>query len=194
MAKEEKDKENQDLNNSTQTETEEKNQAENLNEAQEKKEEDQESPEPDEKEQLKQEVAELKDKYLRLYSEFENFRRRTAKEKTDLLKTANEEMLVALLPVVDDFERGIKSINESSDVKSVVEGINLIHTKLYKTLEGKGLKPMESIGQEFNSELHEAISQTPASEDMKGKIVAEVEKGYYLQDKVIRFAKVVIGS
>jgi molecular chaperone GrpE len=193
MAKEEKDKENQELNISAQTETEEGNTTENLNQTEEKNEE-QESPEPDEKEQLKKEVAELKDKYLRLYSEFENFRRRTAKEKTDLMKTANEDVLVALLPVVDDFERGIKSINESSDLKSLTEGMNLIHNKLYKTLEAKGLKPMESIGQEFNSELHEAISQTPASEEMKGKVVAEVEKGYYLHDKVIRFAKVVIGA
>ena len=112
----------------------------------------------------------------------------------DLVKTANEDLLISLLPVVDDFERGIKSINESSDIKSLTEGINLIYHKLYKTLEGKGLKPMESIGQEFNSELHEAISQTPVSDDMKGKVVAEVEKGFYLQDKVIRFAKVVIGS
>jgi molecular chaperone GrpE len=198
MAKEEKDKINQEVNNSTQTETEEKeNTAEKDNKvegtAQENK-EDQSAKESDEKEQLSQELAELKDKYLRLYSEFENFRRRTAKERTELIKTANEEVLFALLPILDDFERAMKSINESSEVKSLKEGINLIYSKLFKALESKGLKPMDCVGKEFNSELHEAISQTPVSDDMKGKVVAEVEKGYYLQDKVIRFAKVVIGS
>ena len=195
MAKEEKDKENQNLNSSAPADTPEADQTENLKDAQENNEEEKPADvQPDEKEQLKKEADELKDKYLRLYSEFENFRRRTAKERMDLVKTANEDLLISLLPVVDDFERGIKSINESSDIKSLTEGINLIYHKLYKTLEGKGLKPMESIGQEFNSELHEAISQTPVSDDMKGKVVAEVEKGFYLQDKVIRFAKVVIGS
>lgn len=149
----------------------------------------------DEKESLKKEVAELKDKYLRLYSEFENFRRRTAKERIDLVKTANEEVLASLLPVLDDFERGLKSMENAKDVSAVKEGVSLIYNKLFKTLSSKGLKPMDAAGTEFNSELHEAITQIPApSEDMKGKVVDEVEKGYYLNDKVIRFAKVVIGS
>jgi len=150
---------------------------------------------PDEKELLKNEVAELKDKYLRLYSEFENFRRRTAKERIDLVKTANEDVLASLLPILDDFERGIKSMNEAKEVSALKEGINLIYNKLFRTLEAKGLKPMNAVGNEFNSELHEAITQIPApSEEMKGKVVDEVEKGYYLNEKVIRFAKVVIGS
>ena len=150
---------------------------------------------PNENELLKGEIAELKDKYLRLYSEFENFRRRTAKERIDLVKTANEEVLVSLLPVLDDFERGIRSMNESKEVAALKEGINLIFNKLFRTVESKGLKPMEAIGKEFNSELHEAITQIPApSEEMKNKVVDEVEKGYILNDKVIRFAKVVIGS
>jgi len=144
---------------------------------------------------LKNEVADQKDKYLRLYSEFENFRRRTAKEKMELTKTANEDVLASLLPVLDDFERAQKSIEEIKEAAPVKEGINLIYNKLFRTLEAKGLKPMESVGLEFNPELHEAITQVPApSDELKGKVVTEVEKGYYLHDKVIRFAKVIIGS
>lgn len=148
-----------------------------------------------EKEALKNELADQKDKFLRLYSEFENFRRRTAKEKTDLIKTANEETLASLLPVLDDFERAQKSIEGVKETESIKEGINLIYNKLFRTLEGYGLKPMESVGQEFNSEFHDAISQVPApTEELKGKVVTEVEKGYYLHDKVIRFAKVIVGA
>lgn len=149
----------------------------------------------DENESLKKEVEELKDKYLRLYSEFENFRRRTSKERIDLLKAAGEDILTSLLPVLDDFERAQKSMKESTDVQAIKEGVDLIHHKLFRTLEGKGLKPMESVGKEFNSELHEAITQSPApSEDLKGKVIDEVEKGYLLSEKVIRYAKVIIGS
>lgn len=144
---------------------------------------------------LKNEVAELKDKYLRLYSEFDNFRKRTSKEKIDLTKTANEEVLKAILPTLDDFERAFKAIGNDDNVKAAKEGIEIIYHKLYKTLEAKGLKAMSSIGEAFDPELHEAITQIPApSEDLKGKIVDEVEKGYYLNDKVIRFAKVVTGA
>jgi molecular chaperone GrpE len=150
---------------------------------------------PDQTDILKNEVGELKDKYIRLYSEFENFRRRTSKEKIDMMKSANEEVIISLLPVVDDFERAQKALLEISGNDSVKEGINLIHHKLYKTLESKGLKPMDALGKEFNSDLHEAITQQPApSEDLKGKIIEVLEKGYYLNDKVIRHAKVVIGS
>jgi len=145
---------------------------------------------------LKKEVEELKDKYLRLYSEFENFRRRTAKERTDLFKSANEDVLASLLPVLDDFERAQQSISNSNDITALKEGVDLIHNKLYKTLISKGLKQMESgIGKAFNSELQEAITQAPAaSEELKGKVIDEIEKGYLLHDKVIRFAKVIIGS
>ena len=149
----------------------------------------------DETESLKNEVSELKDKYLRLYSEFDNFRRRTAKERTDLLKTANEEVIASLLPVLDDFERAMKAVNESGEANPLKEGVNLIHAKLYRTLEAKGLKPMEALGKEFDTELMEAITTSPApSEDLKNKVIDVLEKGYYLNDKVIRFAKVVIGS
>lgn len=151
------------------------------------------APEPAERAQ--QEVAELKDKYLRLYADFENFRRRTAKEKLDLIGNANEGLLQALIPVVDDFERAMQSIDKTDDIAAVKEGVGLIYAKLYKTLEGKGLKPMVSKGEPFDADLHESVTQFPApSDDLKGKVIDEVEKGYYLNDKVIRFAKVIVGS
>ncbi|MBD2755731.1 nucleotide exchange factor GrpE [Spirosoma validum] len=141
------------------------------------------------------ELAELKDKYLRLYADFENFRRRTAKEKLDLISNANEGVLQALIPVVDDFERAMQSIDKTDDVAAVKEGVSLIYNKLFKTLESKGLKPMASKGEPFNADLHESVTQFPApSDDLKGKVIDEIEKGYYLNDKVIRFAKVIVGS
>jgi molecular chaperone GrpE len=179
---------------------EEKNQQENAQEqtaeaavAPEQKEQVQEE---DELSKAKKEIEELKDKYLRLYSEFDNFRRRTSKEKIDLIKSANEDVLTSLISVIDDFERAQKSMEASTDVTALKEGVGLIYSKLYRTLESKGLKPMESaVGKEFNSELQEAVTQAPApSEELKGKVIDEIEKGYYLQDKVIRFAKVIIGA
>ena len=148
-------------------------------------------------ERLKGEAAELKDKYLRLYSEFENYRRRTAKEKLDLVGTANEDLMIELLPVIDDFERAIKATeNDKDNGKPLDDGILLIYNKLKNVTEKKGLKQMETgSGDEFNSEIHDAITQIPApDEKLKGKIVDTIEKGYYLNDKVIRFAKVVIGA
>ena len=142
-----------------------------------------------------QELVELKDKYLRLYADFENFRRRTAKEKMDLAVNANENMLVALLPVVDDFERAMQSIESTDDIEAVKEGVGLIYSKLGRTLESKGLKPMMAKGEVFDADLHESITQFPApSDDLKGKVIDEIERGYYLNSKVIRFAKVIIGS
>ncbi|WP_051359846.1 nucleotide exchange factor GrpE [Adhaeribacter aquaticus] len=141
------------------------------------------------------ELAEMKDKYLRLYSEFDNYKRRTSKERMELLKTANQEMVVALLPVVDDFERARQSMQNVQDVESVKEGVELIFNKLTNILQQKGLKPMDAQGSAFDAEIHEAITQIPApDENLKGKVIDEVEKGYYLNDKVIRFAKVVIGA
>ncbi|MDJ1499105.1 nucleotide exchange factor GrpE [Xanthocytophaga agilis] len=140
-------------------------------------------------------VAEIKDKYLRLLADFENFRRRTAKEKIEFQQTAEEGVILAIIPVLDDFERALKSIEKAQDINSVKEGVQLIYHKLYKTLEQRGLKPMEAIGKEFNGETHEAITQIPApTEDLKGKVVDEVEKGYSLKEKIIRFAKVIVGN
>jgi molecular chaperone GrpE len=141
------------------------------------------------------ELAELKDKYLRLYADFENYRRRTAREKLDLVSHANEGVLKVLIPVVDDFERAMQSIQTTEDIDAVKEGVSIIYHKLFKTLEGKGLKPMASKGEPFNADLHESVTQFPApSDDLKGKVIEEIEKGYYLNDKVIRFAKVIVGS
>ena len=151
--------------------------------------------ETDPLETAKQEIAELKDKYLRLYADFENFRRRTSKEKLELLSTASADVIKLILPVVDDFERAKVSFDSSVDTVALKEGVDLIYTKLYKTLESKGLKPMESKGETFDVELHESIAQFPApSDDLKGKVIDEIEKGYYLNDKVIRYAKVIVGA
>jgi len=152
-------------------------------------------PQEDPLELAKKEIAELKDKYLRLYADFENFRRRTSKEKLELLSTASSDMVKLILPVVDDFERAKVSFDSSTDTEALKEGVDLIYTKLYKTLESKGLKPMQSKGETFDVEIHESIAQFPApSEDMKGKVIDEIEKGYYLNDKVIRYAKVIVGA
>ena len=147
-------------------------------------------------EKLTAEVAELKEKYLRLYSDFENFRKRTAKERIDLIKTASEEVLKDLIPVVDDFERATKAAEKEVDTLKIQEGNQLIFHKLVKILESKGLKPMEElIGQPFNPDTQEAITQIPSpSPEFKGAVVDVVEKGYFLGEKVVRFAKVVIGA
>jgi molecular chaperone GrpE len=138
----------------------------------------------------------VEDKYLRLYAEFENYKRRTTSERIELFKTANQDVLVALLPVLDDFERALKAMESASDVKSVKEGVDLVSSKLRNILSGKGLKPMGDLkGQAFDPDFHEAITKIPApSEDLKDKIVDVIENGYFLGDKVIRFAKVVIGE
>ena len=157
-----------------------------------------ETPKEEEKdplEELQLSYNQLNDKYLRLYSDFENFRKRTAKERLDLMKSGGEDVFKMLLPIVDDFERAQANMDSATDVPSVKEGVALIYNKLTKELEAKGLKPMNATGEVFDSEFHEAITQIPAPEKkLKGKVVDEVEKGYFLNEKVIRFAKVVVGS
>ena len=148
-------------------------------------------PELTEEEKLQTELNELKDKYLRLYSDFDNFRKRTAKEKLEMIQSASERVIVDIIPVIDDIERATANAQEGE----ISEGIHLIFNKLYNTLAVKGLKPMDAKGAVFNADLHEAITQFPApTEDDKGKVFDVVEKGYYLNDKVIRFAKVVVAS
>lgn len=140
-----------------------------------------------------EELADSKDKYLRLYSEFENFRRRTAKEKLELIQNANEKLVNSFLPIVDDFERAEKAF-KGSDSKEM-EGFLLIYTKFKKILDQSGIKVMDAKGAAFDPEFHEAITQVPApDEKSKGKVIEVVENGYVLNDKVIRFAKVVVGS
>ncbi len=140
-------------------------------------------------------AAELNDKFLRLYSEFDNFRKRTAREKIEMSKTASEDVIAELLPVLDDFQRAVKSTEESINCEAVKEGMSLIYNKFSGILEKKGLKSIEAIGQEFDTDFHEAITYIPApSDDLKGKIVDELEKGYMIGEKVIRYTKVVLGK
>lgn len=141
------------------------------------------------------ELNELRDKYLRLLAEFDNYKKRTMKERLELIRNASAEMLVSLLPILDDFDRA-KKVAEAEDSKEVFsDGVQLVYNKLYQTLQSKGLKSMDLEGVEFNPELHEAISKIPApKEDMKGKVLDVIEKGYYLNDKIIRHAKVVVGE
>jgi molecular chaperone GrpE len=143
---------------------------------------------------LEIELAEMKDKYLRLYSEFDNFRKRTAKERIDTIVNATEGLIKDLLPIVDDFERAQNSMETSEDIPAIKNGIDLIFNKLNHTLTLKGLKPMSSKGETFDVELHECITQFAAGDEQKGKVIDEVEKGYLLNDKVIRYAKVVVGN
>ena len=142
---------------------------------------------------LKLELQESKDKYLRLYSEFENYRRRTSKEKIEMTDSANKDLLKEILPISDDFERAIKSSDPDNAIDE--EGINLIYQKLRGILEKHNLKKMEiKVGDDFNSELHEAITSTPSEKKLKGKVVDIIEDGYLIADKILRFGKVVIGS
>lgn len=141
------------------------------------------------------EYKELHDKYIRLFSEFDNFRKRTAKEKLDLTLNAGGDVMKQIIPTLDDFDRAIANNEKAEDIDSVKEGFTLIHNKLMQTLTSKGLKAMESMGEEFDTNKHEALTQIPApSEDLKGKVVDVIEKGYVLHDKVLRFAKVVVGQ
>jgi molecular chaperone GrpE len=140
-------------------------------------------------------ILEWKDKYLRLSAEFDNYRKRTLKEKIELTKFAGEDMLKSLLPVVDDFERGLKNVEQAKDIEAVKEGIGLIYSKFKSFLTSKGLKEIESVNCDFNTDYHEAITKIPVEDKSKsGKIIDVVQKGYMLDDKVVRFSKVVIGE
>ncbi|MFA8299466.1 MAG: nucleotide exchange factor GrpE [Hyphomicrobiales bacterium] len=148
-------------------------------------------------EELKVQNQELNDKFLRLYSEFDNFRKRTAKEKLELSKNASEKIILSLLPVMDDFDRALQALEnqDNEDAGSAQEGMSLIYNKLKSILNKEGLKDIEAKGKEFDTDFHEAITQIPAPEkSLKGKVVDEIEKGYELNGKVIRYAKVVVGS
>lgn len=137
-----------------------------------------------------------KDKFLRLFAEFENYKKRTSKERLDLFKTANQELMTVLLPVLDDFERALTHIEEDQEAEELRKGVLLIYQKLIKTLEQKGLEKIEiEKGETFDSEIHEAITQIPApTKKLKGKIIEVIEQGYKLGDKIIRFPKVIIGQ
>ena len=140
-------------------------------------------------------VKELKDKYLRLFAEFDNYKKRTARERLDLIRTASEGVIGSLLPVLDDFDRARQTAEAGAEGEAFSEGVNLVYNKLYQVLKAKGLEPMDIENRDFDPELHEAITKIPApSKELKGKIIDYIEKGYYLNEKIIRHAKVVIGE
>jgi molecular chaperone GrpE len=145
-------------------------------------------------EKLQKEVDEQKDKYLRLVAEFENYKRRSAKEKIEIIQTAGKEIIVSLLDVIDDCDRAENQIKRSEEINESKEGTLLVFNKIRTTLQHKGLTAMESINTDFDVEKHEAISEIDAASELKGKVIDEVMKGYYLNDKIIRFAKVVVGK
>jgi len=146
-------------------------------------------------EKLSLELDEQKDKYLRLVAEFDNYKRRTAKERIELAQTAGKDIIVSLLDVMDDCDRAEKQLQSSENIEQIKEGVLLVFNKLRNVLQSKGLKAMQSIHQDFDTEKHEAISEIPApTPQLKGKVLDEVQKGYYLNDKIIRFAKVVVGK
>lgn len=149
----------------------------------------------DDIENLTQKCADLNDKNLRLMAEFDNYRKRTLKERADLIKTAGESILVNMLPLVDDFERALKAMESAEDTTSVKEGVQLIYNKFIAFLDQNGVKAIPTENETFNTDLHEAITTFPApSDDMKGKIIDCVSKGYTMNEKVIRFSKVVVGE
>lgn len=145
-------------------------------------------------ESLKSKIDELNDKYLRQVADFENYKRRTAKERMELIQTAGREVILDMLDVLDDSERAQKQLETTDNVQQIKEGVQLVFTKLRNTLSAKGLKAIESLNKDFNVDLHEAVTEIEAGEEMRGKVVAELQKGYYLNDKIIRFAKVVVGK
>ena len=149
----------------------------------------------DEISKLLSELSESKDKYMRLSAEFDNYRRRTLKEKMDLTKTAGENIMLKILPVVDDFERAMGSMKEAKDCNAIMEGINLIYNKFKEFIAQQGVQEIEAMDKEFDTDLHEALTKIPATKKkQKGKVVDVIEKGYKLHDKVIRFSKVVVGE
>ena len=149
----------------------------------------------DEVERLKEELQEQKDKYLRLFAEFDNFRKRSARENLELRQTAGKEVVISLLDVLDDCDRAEKQLQTTDDIARIREGVQLVFSKLRNTLQARGLKPMQSVRTDFDVEKHEAITEVPAPDpSLKGKVIDEVQKGYYLNDKIIRHAKVVVGK
>lgn len=145
-------------------------------------------------EKVTNELEAANNKYLRLYSDFENFRKRTSREKLELISSANEGLIKDLLSVLDDFQRAKAAMETSDDLEALKEGVNLIYNNFYKILENKGLKPIEAKDQVFDVEYHESVAQFAAGDDKVGLVIDEVEKGYFLHDKVLRYSKVVVGN
>lgn len=188
----------EELNNKAEAQEQEEIKTENEAQVNAEETQTEEKTEPQTKDpltELQEKYDSLNNKYLRLYSEFENYRKRTAKEKLDSFKNAGQDIIKDLLPVIDDFDRAIAANEHNDDPETLKEGFKLIHHKLYHILNQKGLKPMDSIGKPFDTEFHEAITNIPApSEDLKGKVVDVAEKGYFHNDDVLRYAKVIVGQ
>jgi len=185
---------NQDQTNPTEEQKTDQNPADELKLQSEVEASEQMPIEEDPIAKLTADLAEQKDNYLRLYADFENYKKRALKDRSDLIKSAGADTLAALLPVLDDFDRAMKAMETAAD-SPVKEGVTLIHNKLISTLEQRGLKVMVAMGEEFNVDMHEAITNIPvADQAQKGKVVDVLEQGYYLNDKVIRYAKVVVGN
>lgn len=167
----------------------------NKEQAEEEVSEEEENPLQAQVDKLMSEKAELSDKYLRLSAEFQNYKRRTAKEKMDIIQTAGRDVIKVLLPVLDDFNRAKKAADDDDSVEAFSEGVQLVYEKLHRVLEQKGLKALDTDGEVFNADFHEALTEIPApTEEMKGKIIDTIERGYALNDKIIRYAKVVVGK
>lgn len=198
--------ENQVTSDSVENSTDEKDPVEDVDNVGDKNSEISEETKTDQQEKIKDEKEEklellqkqyndLNDKYLRLFSEFDNFRKRNMKEKIELTKTASSDIITSILPVLDDLERAQNSAKDNTSIETMVEGLGLIHNKLKTTLRQKGLEEIPSIGEEFDTDYHEAITKTPAPNPKdKGKVIDQVEKGYTLNGKVLRFAKVVVAN
>jgi molecular chaperone GrpE len=149
----------------------------------------------EELEEIKIQYTELNDKFLRLFADFDNYRKNCNKDKIDLIKTASQRVIEGLLPVLDDFDRAIEANKERNESDEQLDGFTLIYNKLFTFLKQQGLQPMDSLGKEFDTDYHDAVTQIPApSDDMKGKVVDVIQKGYLLNDKIIRHAKVVVGQ
>src|SRR6056297_617341 len=198
MKKTEENKEQEKKNQSQEEQqTQNKQQTEKQKEAKESDKEKKKSEKATEKQEKtdQEKLQEMQDKYLRLTAEYDNYRKRTLKEKMELTKSAGEDILNGLLPVMDDFERALQSIDDSDDLEAVKKGIHLIYSKFKDFMKQNGVKEIEAKEQEFDTDKHEAVSKIPApSEELKGKVVDVVQKGYYLNDKILRYSKVVIGE
>ncbi|NBB88373.1 MAG: nucleotide exchange factor GrpE [Bacteroidetes bacterium] len=195
MAQSDKKDNKKDTTQTAHLDPEEQKRAENHNKEESNKKKDKKADKPADEEVSKDKFDELNNKFMRLAAEFDNFKKRTARERVDLLQNAARDTIADLLPILDDFDRAKKLSEDESSDESFSEGVELVYQKLHSTLKKNGLKTMDSDGKVFDAELHEALTEVPApSEDLKGKVVDTIEKGYLLNDKIIRHAKVVVGK
>jgi len=195
MTKDKSSQDKEELEDTINTSQETKSTEENTEDTKEATTEEVEEEKEDTVEDLGKKIIEINDRYLRLSAEFDNYRKRTLKEKMELTKSGGEKILINLLPIIDNLERALQSIDTTDDKEAIKEGVNLIHARFIEFIGQNGVKEIEAINKDFDTDVHEAITKIPApSKKMKGKIVDCVEKGYFLNEKVIRFSKVVVGE